>query len=163
MLLLFKKEDNFKTKSIIVGIWLYTFILFGSASFEIYLFSIGQVSVLKALFFLIVCIIAILLIFRSKIARFVVLINMYITLWVSLGFTLYALYLDPSLLYTLIQLMGIMIIVLIIYLFSNKKSQLMYAIDDIKKDIYWLLISSFIMLVVLVGIYSINNDLSRFF
>jgi len=162
MLLLFKKEDSFKEKFIIVGIWLYAFILLGSACFEIYLFFAGSTTIQKALFFSLLLIIAILLLYRSKIARFVVLINMYIGLWISLGFTLLAIYTGASFFYVVIQFVGIMIVLSIIFLFSNKKAYKLYGIKSAKQDFYWLILGSIALAFSIAGIYAINNDISTF-
>jgi len=163
MLLLFKKEDSFKEKFIIVGIWLYAFILLGSACFEIYLFFAGTTTIQKALFFsLLLLIIAIFLLYRSKIARFVVLINMYIGLWISLGFTLLAIYTGASFFNVVIQFVGIMIVLSIIFLFSNKKAYKLYGIKSAKQDFYWLILGSIALAFSIAGIYAINNDISTF-
>jgi len=162
MLLLFKKEDSFKEKFIIIGIWLYAFILLSSACFEIYLFFVGIATIQKALFFSLLLIIAILLLYRSKIARFVVLINMYIGLWISLGFTLLAIYTGASFFNVVIQFVGIMIVLSIIFLFSNKKAYKLYGIKSAKQDFYWLILGSIALVFFIAGIYAINNDISTF-
>jgi len=169
MLLTLKKEDTLKRKFVVFGIWFYSILFFSITVYQCKLYYIDKVeiSLLSLGIISILAFISIMLIFKSKMARLIILLNLYIGLWASIILWLMSLYLyflhtsTYGLFNIIIQILGIFFISLIIYLFSNKEASQLFKIKDLKKDFYWLFGIS--LGIVFVGglIYALNNDISQ--
>lgn len=165
MLLKFKRNDSFKKKAVVISIWIYSIALLLMIIVNtLSMYLQGDTESLNLLFFSQITVgilILISLLFKSKIARFLILFNLYIALYLSIIYFIIILNFNPPFIQYIVQPLGILIILSLIYLFSNKKALELFKIDNLKKDLYWLIGTSFLFALISGIVYILNNHIDK--
>ena len=164
----FEKKDTRTKKIVVLSIWLYALLVLMVLYQSIFNTNGESENNLQSLIVLgLLSFISVSLLFKSKIARFIILVNIYGGLWLSVLFFFFSLYLylttDTGLFNIVLQLVGIFFVLLIIYLFSNKEALKLFGIQNSRKDFYWLLGVSILLTFIIVLVYIFNHDMNNIF
>ena len=165
MLIKFQKEDNFKTKFTVVGIYLFAFLILFEMLYK-FTYSYNNSLALDAIpinaksigYFLITLTLTLLLLLKNNLVRQLILLLSYsILITITILFLLSLIQLEVFLFNHYIPLILYMVVpnIVVIYLFNNKTTLRIYKVTNHSKEQKLLL---FISTIIAIGFLYVNNE-----